>query len=308
MTPMITINFVDVRGSSIFQNEEGIAGGSTSNKYSTFFQLPYPIFELEIKGYYGKPVTYCLHMLKFSSKFNSKTGNFEIQCEFIGYTYAMLSDMLIGFLKAIPYTKIGANLYEKYRENKNSELTTKNPVKILTLDELMTQISLINEGVTKIAGTSKNSSAINSVKEGLSQLGNIENVINMLGDDLQYSHTLDNPITPKNFNYIIKNSKELSEVETDAIKRYQDEIKKTIDIFNGYDINGLKLDASVFQSITMVGKHKGYYTKLSKEILNPNNNETNSSIGEVLGSTEVIEFKKDLLDYYLLDYYYTQLM
>lgn len=302
MTPMITINFVDVRGSSIFQNEEGIAGGNTSNKYSTFFQLPYPIFELEIKGYYGKPVTYCLHMLKFSSKFNSKTGNFEIQCEFIGYTYAMLSDMLIGFLKAIPYTKIGADLYEKYRANKNTELSTKNPVKILTLDELMTQISLINEGVTKIAGTSSNSSAINSVKEGLSQLGNIENVINMLGDGLQYSHTLDKPETPKNFNYIIKNSKELSELETESIKRYQDEVKKTIDIFNGYNINGLTLDSSVFQSITIVGKHKGYYTKLSKEILKPNNTETNSSIGELLGSSEGIEFKKDLLNYLNTNY------
>ena len=293
MTPMITINFVDVRGSSIFQNEEGIADGNTSNKYSTFFQLPYPIFELEIKGYYGKPVTYCLHMLKFSSKFNSKTGNFEIQCEFIGYTYAMLSDMLIGFLKAIPYTKIGASLYEKYRENKDTETSTKTPVNILTLDELMEKISSINKGVTKIAGTSSNSSAINSIKEGLSELGNIENIINMLGDDLQYIDTIENPETPTNFTYIIKKSKELSELETESIKRYQDEVMKVIDIFNGYGINGLTLDASVFQSITIVGKNKGLHTKLSKQILMLDNTGLNA---------DSIKFKEDLLEYLKTNY------
>ena len=98
--PMVVINFIDVRGSSIFQNESHINGGQ--NKYSTFFQLPYPLFELTVKGYYGKPVKYCLHMTKFNARFNSKTGNFEITANFIGYTYAMLSDMLIGYLKAIP--------------------------------------------------------------------------------------------------------------------------------------------------------------------------------------------------------------
>jgi hypothetical protein len=65
-----------------------------TNKYSTFFQLPYPLFELTIKGYYGKPVKYCLHLTKFNSKFNSQTGNFEITTNFITHL-AMLSDMLI---------------------------------------------------------------------------------------------------------------------------------------------------------------------------------------------------------------------
>ena len=116
--PMVTINFIDVRGSSIFQNESNVSGNGNGNKYSTFFQIPYPIFELEIKGYYGKPVTYCLHMLKFNSKFNSKTGNFEIQCEFIGYTYAMLSDLLIGYLKAIGNTK--TLIIKRYKGNNHA--------------------------------------------------------------------------------------------------------------------------------------------------------------------------------------------
>ena len=67
--PQITIQFIDVRGSAIFQNEDRISKGN--NKYSVFFQLPYPLYKLSIKGYYGQQVEYCLHMVKFNSRFNS---------------------------------------------------------------------------------------------------------------------------------------------------------------------------------------------------------------------------------------------
>lgn len=89
--PMVNITFVDLRGSAIFQNEIELSGDNSKNKYSVFFELPYPIFTLTIKGYYGKPVKYCLHMTKWNSRFNSQTGNFEISASFIGYTYAILS-------------------------------------------------------------------------------------------------------------------------------------------------------------------------------------------------------------------------
>ena len=39
--PLITISFIDLRGSSIFQNEHELIGGK--NKYSVFFELPYPL-------------------------------------------------------------------------------------------------------------------------------------------------------------------------------------------------------------------------------------------------------------------------
>lgn len=102
-TPMVNINFIDVRGGALFQQ-----GGSS--KYSVFFKLPYPLFQLKIKGYYGKPVVYCLHLTKINSRFNSQTGNFEIAANFVGYTYALLSDMIIGYLKAAGETKRGKEL------------------------------------------------------------------------------------------------------------------------------------------------------------------------------------------------------
>lgn len=297
MAPMITINFIDVRGSSIFQNEENIAGNHTGNKYSTFFQLPYPIFELEIKGYYGKPVTYCLHMLKFNSKFNSQTGNFEIQCEFIGYTYAMLSDMLIGFLKAIPYTKIGGQIYDNYKANKSNDLSNKNPGEIITLVELMKKISDINKGVTKIAGTSQNAIANNSIRHGLDSLGNIESAIVFLGGELQYGHTVGGDILDK-YDFIVRTAKDLSEDETKAIKLYQDNVKKAIDEFNGLKLDKLTLDVKMFQSITLVESGKGFYSNITKEQLSETNTSRDTEINQNLGNTaDGIKFKKDLLDF-----------
>ena len=163
MAPMITINFIDVRGSSVFQNEENISNGE--NKYATFFQLPYPIYSLTIKGYYGMPVTYCLHMIKFNSKFNSQTGNFEIIANFIGYTYAMLSDMLLGYLKAIPYTKLGA---AKYKDLKDP--TKGGDSSLLTLNELMQFISEIDVTTQKIKADDPDSIDLGNVELKKSQL------------------------------------------------------------------------------------------------------------------------------------------
>ena len=78
-------------------------------------------------------VEYCLHMVKFNSKFNSKSGNFEITAQFVGYTYAMLSDMIIGLLKAIPYTNYGA---ERYAELKKIDPN------LMTLNEYYKQIMI----------------------------------------------------------------------------------------------------------------------------------------------------------------------
>jgi hypothetical protein len=171
-TPMIKIDFIDVRGSSIFQNEEQLLNGS-ENKYSSFFEFPYPLFELEIKGYYGQPVKYCLHILKFNSKFNSQTGNFEISCEFIGYTYDMLSDMLLGILKAIPYTKIGGEKFKKFNETREPD--------ILDLVDLKNRISLIEDSIKKAAVKTEEAKDINTFKPALEILANLEAGINNFG-------------------------------------------------------------------------------------------------------------------------------
>jgi murein DD-endopeptidase MepM/ murein hydrolase activator NlpD len=145
--PLVVINFIDLRGSSVFQNEGALNQG---NKYATLFQIPYPIFTLTIKGYYGMPVKYDLHLTKFNARFNSKTGNFEITANFVGYTYAMLSDMLIGYLRAFENTNLGITFFNRLKAEKPN---------LLTLDEFMVAISKIDEGVGQLAA--ENQSVIN---------------------------------------------------------------------------------------------------------------------------------------------------
>lgn len=152
--PMVNIDFIDVRGGSIFQN-----GGESP--YSVFFKLPYPIFELTIKGYYGKPVKYCLHMTKCNTKFNSQTGNFELATQFVGYTYALLSDMLLGYLKAAALTTRGEELLKARGVPSITEFLTK----IANIDMLVNEqlINTENEDV-------KNLSVINDAKETLQSM------------------------------------------------------------------------------------------------------------------------------------------
>jgi len=85
-TPQVTINFIDVRGKTLFESPE-------NSPYRSFFHLPWPIFYLTIKGYFGKAIKYRLHLVKFNTKFNGSTGNFEITCNFVGSTYAYLNDI-----------------------------------------------------------------------------------------------------------------------------------------------------------------------------------------------------------------------
>jgi len=140
--PMVTIDFVDVRG-KLFEM-------GNDSPFNIFFKLPYPIFELTIKGYYGKAVTYCLHLTKFSGRLNDKTGNYEMTTEFVGYTYAFLTDMLIGYLRAIPYTSSGKTIIEE--KNRTSISTPSGEVfnGFLTIDELKDGVDNINLDLLKI--------------------------------------------------------------------------------------------------------------------------------------------------------------
>lgn len=94
--PQVVINFIDVRGKTLFNSAE-------NSPYNAFFHLPWPIFYLTIKGFYGKAIKYRLHLVKFNTKFNENTGNFEVTTNFVGSTYAYLNDIpLKGALNA-PY-------------------------------------------------------------------------------------------------------------------------------------------------------------------------------------------------------------
>ena len=60
LIPQVDIDFTDVRGSGLF---DVIEQDNRKSPYSIFFKMPYPIFTLTVKGYFGKPVSYCLNLI-----------------------------------------------------------------------------------------------------------------------------------------------------------------------------------------------------------------------------------------------------
>jgi hypothetical protein len=156
--PNIKIKFIDIRGQSIFQR-------GNSSKYSIFFELPYPLFELTVKGFYGKPVTYCLHLFKWNSSFNSSTGNFEVNAEFLGYTYAMLTDMLIKAeyanagitLKSIDEFLEDINkLGDEFKKLKNQDSTVQQLDVNVEIQQIISSIKLKLAQLTNDITTNKN--------------------------------------------------------------------------------------------------------------------------------------------------------
>ena len=99
--PQVFITFVDIRGASLM--EPGL-----NSPYSAFFHMPYPLFTLTVKGFYGRGISYKLHLMKFNSRFDNDTGNFVINCEFIGFTFTYLADM------AAIYADVGPDLLGFY--------------------------------------------------------------------------------------------------------------------------------------------------------------------------------------------------
>ena len=130
MVPEVTINFVDVRGVSLFAQEEmrhhlskgdmnGIADNDIDGSFfKAFFTFPYPKFTLYVKGFYGKMVSYELTCSDFRSAFDSNTGNFNVTARFIGYAFSFLNDVMVAGLLAAPYSEyIGKEYWEDNIDN-----------------------------------------------------------------------------------------------------------------------------------------------------------------------------------------------
>lgn len=109
--PIITIQFTDVRGMSLFTPTELSRTTTTVTKknieesfFQCFFNFPYPKFYVTVKGFYGRPVTYEVTCDKFNTDFNAETGNFDVTVRFIGYKYSFLTDVSLEALMAAPHT------------------------------------------------------------------------------------------------------------------------------------------------------------------------------------------------------------
>jgi hypothetical protein len=94
--PSITIELEDVKGRAMFE-------AGDNSPYAAFFNLPYPMFQLTIKGFYGKAVKLQLMLQTFSSRYDTSNGNFKIKLHFYTYKYTLLSEVPMAALTAVPH-------------------------------------------------------------------------------------------------------------------------------------------------------------------------------------------------------------
>ena len=111
--PTVDMTLVDVQGKSLFQT-----GGNSP--YSVFLYYPYPLFELTLKGFYGKAIKYELMLRDFQASFEASTGNYIVNLKFIARTSAMLDDIRLGYLFALPH------MYSQYSIPNTPTVNTSN--------------------------------------------------------------------------------------------------------------------------------------------------------------------------------------
>lgn len=92
----VSMELDDIRGRALFEKGE-------ESPYAAFFNLPYPVFYLTLKGYLGQAIKYQLSLLNFNTSFNTETGNYQISLKFIAYKYNVLTSVSISHLLATPY-------------------------------------------------------------------------------------------------------------------------------------------------------------------------------------------------------------
>lgn len=109
--PQVTIEMVDIQGRTLFEQGE-------NSPYSAFMQLPYPLFILTVKGYFGKAVKYELMLKDFNARFDANDGNYKITTNYIARTYAILSDISLHNLFTLPH------MYQKTVETGNNVNST----------------------------------------------------------------------------------------------------------------------------------------------------------------------------------------
>jgi hypothetical protein len=94
--PSVSMVLEDIQGRALFQLGD-------DSPYAAFFNLPYCPFYLTLKGYYGQAVRYQLNLRTFNARFNTYSGNYTIELEFVGYKFNILNEISMGSLFATPH-------------------------------------------------------------------------------------------------------------------------------------------------------------------------------------------------------------
>lgn len=155
--PEINIQFIDFRGLSFFNQE--------NSPYRILFDFPPPIFNLKIKGYYGRTLEYNIHLVKYNTEFISDNGNFVIDAQFVALTFAPLTDILFRYITNMPLVVNDESLFAKTNEKPKNTY------------ELILKIQNLYSEVSKKLDKSEDKIKYDEV---LMEYNNIESSINLL--------------------------------------------------------------------------------------------------------------------------------
>ena len=189
--PQVSINFIDVRGKTLFDSP-------ANSPYKAFFHQPWPIFYLTVKGYYGKAVRYRIQLVDFKTKFNGNTGNFEISTKFVGSTYAFLNDILLANVVNAPYMYM-VESSEPYKTNPKTGFIEKKISKTTKGYSILKSVY----SDYKAKGYIPKDFPVKTLREILMTANGLENIIettlfsetvspNVLSDVAEYDKVLDN--------------------------------------------------------------------------------------------------------------------
>jgi len=118
--PQVTIKFVDVRGASVMMPEEDVyqnGGEGFGSIYRALFSVPYPMFKLKLKGFYGKGATFYLCPQDTNIELDSSSGNFGITVKFVGYRFRIYADLPMSYICIAPYLNHGSEYWNEQVTN-----------------------------------------------------------------------------------------------------------------------------------------------------------------------------------------------
>lgn len=178
LVPVVDITFTDVRGSALF---DVVESDDRKTPYSLFFKMPYPVFKLSVKGYFGQKVDYCLHMVNWTSNFDGSTGNFDISANFLGFQQAFLNDMVIGNIIGAINTPEGRanldNIYDGRIAEGSSSIPSDNGQDLRQIDDFLTKIAKIQIDSEIIKSDSNNFNVLKNLNGKLKLLKSIRTFI-----------------------------------------------------------------------------------------------------------------------------------
>jgi hypothetical protein len=184
LQPIIDIEFKDLYGKTVFNQEDLVGTNSEKINYKALFAWPPPKFEFTFKGYLGQPITWILNMKSTSTTYNSEDGSYTIKAVFIPNQWGMFAD--IPFLYLYAAKKLRADALDSRRSSPEINNTDDYKRKTQSIIDLMfsgKKIEKIKQQKTK--EYDKIVSSLNSLKRdpiGAIIAGNINikenNVIN----------------------------------------------------------------------------------------------------------------------------------